>query len=317
MAAIRTCALVLVEHSFLFPSKHAHSVADPRSGIAFPLTFREHRMINVPTPVTSAVITGIFGLLIARVGVMRERVKRTALEGAVIASGINTTAEQSAFAYTIAQVESICAFNDDGSGTSSKSYRGIRSTQEVTNLLFEFAHHTLGAGGRLGEPVLLNVDAPLGASITDVLRNDGAVRSSVVAVGQYGPHSTPLSFTIRVPCSRCYCMTMEEAAAAYSESKWKAEYAATGSTAPTSSLQLEVRFPPSHREIKPQVVVFLRGRSEIVVPTETRRLASSLHFKDGVARLEIASPNPRLDYAISWMPPTAKDFARLSAAATE
>lgn len=265
-------------------------------------------LIGAGAVVIAAVITAVF----SAVGRAREKrlrkvaeAKQRETETAALHPTLPTGTPE--FAFTVDRQITINEFDHSGAGVNTKRLVGIRTKQAITNLVVPYEHWASCPGAKLLEPRIQSDDAALGTTMRNVLRNDGGVRGEVVVNGYHSPESSPVSFDIIQPFEKIYCLTKEEADGAYGDAVWKTEYAAAYAFASTAALELEVRFPSSHSGIsRPQVIVFFRG-TETVVGSETERLKRSLMYHDGIAHLEVQAPNPKLVYAIAWMPPSAKE----------
>lgn len=215
-----------------------------------------------------------------------------------------SSGEMPAVAYTMERRSTVITFDDAGDGTRVDRFLGVRSTQSVTNLLIPLDNWVECPGGEVLQPSVRSLDdAALGVRLDGVSWKDGRVRGFAEVTGYHSPDSRPVNFEVTIPFRQSFCTTREDVERAYAGSEWKTEYASTHAIAPTANLDLEVRFPESHRGIaKPQVIVFFQ-RGETVVGTETERVKSNLEYSNCVARLVVPAPNSRVRYAIAWMPP--------------
>lgn len=270
-------------------------------------------------PVLAAVITSAGAIVASVIGIMRERGKRRTAEEdkkKTESAALLTlsTGEMPGAPYSLERKSTVITFDETGSGSRRDRYTGVRVTHPVTNLLIPIDNWIDCPGSKLKAPVVRSDDAALGVRLDGVNHTDGRVRGHVELTGYHSPDSTPVSFEIEVPFEHSFCMTREEVELAYSASEWKTEYASSHAVAPTRTLDVEVRFPESHRSIaRPQVVAFFQ-RGETVVDSETERLKRNLEFHNGTARLAVPAPNSRVRYAIAWMPPSGKQRARTEGA---
>ena len=148
------------------------------------------------------------------------------------------------------------------------------------------------------------------SGITTQLSDEGQalLEGEIVINGDLGPDSRAVSFRVRQPYHKGFCMSREEASEAYKGADWQEEYAAVPPpNVPVEEIKAIVNFPPSHHDLKPSphAVVFL-GRTEVVHRGETERVKQFFSYEDGVAKLSVPNPIIGLGYVISWTPPRKK-----------
>jgi hypothetical protein len=205
------------------------------------------------------------------------------------------------YAYSLARLRASLEFDDAGIAVLTRRYSGLRSRFTITNFTLPFSFRA--AGGDQEPPTVSSLTASHDARFEVSRRDETSTNGVIVFPGTLAPHDA-LDFEVTSKIVNAFALTREAARSSYKRDEWRAEYFAISLPAPTDLLELEVRFPQSHRDLKPppSVVVFT-GASEIVNADEISRIRTALVLDRAVARLTVKNPKLGLKYAISWMPP--------------
>jgi len=213
-------------------------------------------------------------------------------------------------AYTLECYEVRMEFDEEGSGKNERLWRGIVSTRTIENLTFPYAFQVDSPNGRVGVPVVRELDnSDLVPTLVDNVETEKLISGTVLLPGLFVKHDTKAEFSITVPFERAICTTRQRAQAAYAGDAWKQEYLTARVKAPAKVLRIVISMPPSHRALRPEpsAVVFV-GDEELVNQAETERVRPLLTFADGRATLVVDKPLIGMNYAISWMPPIGKQM---------
>lgn len=257
----------------------------------------------------TALVTGVLGAG-SFWSYLKERERRRLAEQqhreterAVLRTGREGPVAQEAV-YTVEKYAVSVVYGDDGHGSITKRWTNVRVKNPVQNLSVPFENWVVCPGGELLAPTVSEDDTSTHTvGLANVMRAAEKVTGSILVSGWLTPE-TAETFEMTNPFNKGYCLTREECETAYSGAPWKKEYASGSVSVPAKMLELEIRFPPSHRGMRrPEVVVFVGG-TETVLSNATEQLRDSLTYEDGIARLVVASPAVGVSYAISWMPPS-------------
>lgn len=269
-----------------------------------------------------ALITGIFGAG-SFWSYLKERTRRKEAEdkGRKVEQGFVKAGQEGELlaretAYSIERHVVLIEFGDDGVGKITKRWVNLKVRKPVQNLTIPFETGIACPGGELLETEASEAegsDIPVNLA-ADVMRSQDRMEGSLELVGYLTPESNPLTFEIRHTFRKGYCLTREEVDTAYRQSKWKTEYASGRITATAEVLEIEVKLPPSHSNVRPTAVAFIGD--ENVLTDVSEGLKNALLFRDGVARLLVPHPSLGVEYAIAWMPPSSKNSGGRAAVTT-
>jgi len=263
---------------------------------------------------------GIIATVIQTIGKRKATEKTQKIETAVLKAGDRISA--SGAPYRIKRFEKITEFKDTGEGTFTKTWTGVTTDQSFDNLRIPFRSRFECHGAKILQPVVeelavsslsVKLEGVSSAELTEV--GETIMEGKIVVIGHFSKDTGPVSFYLRQPFVKGFCLTRKEAIEAYKDADWKQEYGAMPVAVPIEELIIVVHFPPSHSEmtISPSPVVFIAGTETVHAErTEHTHQRQQFQFINRVATLTIRNPVIGLSYAISWMPPAAKKTKTIS-----
>lgn len=246
----------------------------------------------------AAVTSGIFALKAAK--------QKKLAEGETVAAEKMAEELGELSTYEIREFEAITRFDDAGNGDHTRRWIAVKTTQSINNLKIS-CKFQLSPGAQGERPTVEELPgSQLSAHFDIVSQTETVVEGNIVLEGMITPDTGYVGFSARQQFVKAFCLTREEALAAYCRSAWQTEYAVSGVTVPAKVLRRSVHFPQSHSKLAPppKAIVFL-GDDEVVDSSETARVKDALTVLDDSATLVVHDPKMGRRYGISWMPPQA------------
>lgn len=219
------------------------------------------------------------------------------------------------YAFKAASVTDVRTIKDlQGTVEQLRQYHGVKIMDKGISLA-SLPGRVWVAPGRIVEDPSLVAPTNFSKAVTLAIKSRAPDRCefTVEIAGGLTEADPGLDYGFRTTYSRGVVMTKEEVEQAYREHVFKNEYQSFDVDFPLDELELCVKFPERYRvECFPAVFV---GYSERMHNLELERAKGGLKVTPTEARLRVKEPLLGFRYAIYWLAPPEKEFARLRAEA--